>query len=158
MSRDEPVAIPATLGVTTHFPSEVVLEFDAVTLVRHGMNPERASALVAAGKARIVGRILVRDWVSASSAQAGERLRFAIPGAAVVRALESGEPLRCWWPADGERRLWFESEAEGGALGYGPAYGQKRVTTHTPAQRSTELGLIVGGVLVGLVAIIVIAL
>lgn len=154
----EPATLPATIGVLAPYPADLVLDFDAPTLVGYGMKPERAAALVADGKARITGRIAVRNGPTRSAEDGDRRLRFAVPGAAIVRALESGERVRCWWPAEGERCLWFESGAASGSEWFQTVYGEKSVVAHTPRQVSEEVSAVFSGALIGLVALIAVVL
>lgn len=156
VARHERATLPATLGISAPWQTRVEFDFDAPTLVSYGMSAEQAEALVAAGNAKIVGLLALRTGASGSAAEADAGQRFALPGAAVVRALESGERVRCWWPAEGRRRLWFEGSRDDDGAWRSLEFGEKDVTSHTASQKSAELHAVFGGAAVAVMLILLI--
>lgn len=143
------VVLPARMEVREMWLVALELEFDASTLVSYGMDPQRATELVARDAARIVGELGVRRGES------GER-RFALPGALVVRAFVEHETLRCWWPPEDGNSLYFEGAPAGDTVQHPAPWGERDVPAHTDAQKSSEFLAALTGALIGLAILIAI--
>lgn len=139
--------LPATLEVRETWLVALELEFDAAMLVSYGMDPQRATELVARGAARIGGKLGVRGEGS------GER-RFALPGALVVRAFVEHETLRCWWPPEDGSSLYFEGVPAGDTVQHQAPWRERNVPAHTHAQKSSEFLAALTGALIGLAILI----
>jgi len=150
--EDRPqVVLPATLPVTEIQPYDLELAFDAETLVRYGMDPQRAAALASRGAALVRGRLVVLGGQGEA-----EPRRFALPGAMVVRAFVEHEPLRCWWPPVSGDALFFEGAPAGDTVQRPTLSMQKDVRSHTGAQQESEFTSALTGALLGLAILLIV--
>jgi hypothetical protein len=154
VGRNERVTLPATFELPLRGQTRVEFEFDEQTLIDYGMSAQRAHELSAAGRAKIVGRMELLGALPKGEEQA----HFALPAEAVVRALDSGERVRCWWPAEGRESLWFEGSVDDDGEERPMEFRDRPIPPHTGEQKSYELAAATGGVVVGVIGIVLLFL
>ncbi len=143
--------LPATLPVPEIQRFALELEFDAATLVSYGMDAASANELAARGAALVQGELVVLRGEADS-----ESRRFALPGAAIVRAFRERATLRCWWPPETGDELFFEGAPAGESVRRPAQSLHRAVASHTEAQRSSEFGAGLSGALLGLAILVIV--